>query len=45
MREKVVKELDRLVAEETLELVNYSDWAAPIVVMTAKVCVSVEIFR
>ena len=31
MREKVEEELDRLVAEGTLESVDYSDWAAPIV--------------
>lgn len=31
MREKVEVELDRLVAERTLEPVDYSDWAAPIV--------------
>ena len=31
MREKVEEELDRLVAEGTLEPVDYLDWAAPIV--------------
>ena len=31
MREKVEEELYRLVAEDTLEPVEYSDWAAPVV--------------
>ena len=31
MREKVSEELDRLVAEGTLEPVDYAEWAAPIV--------------
>ena len=31
MREKVEEELNRLVVEQTLEPVDYSDWAAPIV--------------
>ena len=31
MRERVSEELDRLVAEGTLEPVDYAEWAAPIV--------------
>ena len=31
MREKVEEDLDRLVAEGTLEPIDYSDWVAPII--------------
>ena len=30
MKEKIIKELDRLEAERVIEKVNYSEWAAPL---------------
>ena len=43
MREKVEKELDRLVEEGTLKSVQYADWAAPIVPVLKKDGESVRI--
>ena len=43
MHERLEEELSRLVAEGTLEPINYSDWAAPIVPVLKSDCKSVRV--
>ena len=45
MREKVEKEIDRLVQEGTLKPVEYADWATPIVPVIKKDGNSVRVFK